>query len=270
MTIKYTKDTLVQAVSTSTSFHDVLRKFGLSITCGHNSTRMKQLISKYDIDISHFLGLRSNHGINHKGGSEKLDWSKILVLDRRHGRKEHACRLRQAMIESGVQEICLECGQPPVWHDKPLCLQIDHRNGNTVDNRPDNVRFLCPNCHTQTSNYGSGNIKFPTQPPRRTVLIICEQCGKETHKLLKLVSKATHQFCNVDCRSNYHRSRKGYKDKSEVDSKHSQIYADFLRTKKYLTTAKNFGISDTMVRKIARKFSSSISHPGEILADTQL
>jgi hypothetical protein len=46
----------------------------------------------------------------------------------------------------------------PEWNGNPLTFQIDHRNGNSLDNRPGNPRFLCPNCHSQTPNFGSNNM----------------------------------------------------------------------------------------------------------------
>ena len=42
-----------------------------------------------------------------------------------------------------------------IWNDKKLSLQLDHINGDNSDNRLENLRFLCPNCHTQTETYCS-------------------------------------------------------------------------------------------------------------------
>lgn len=50
---------------------------------------------------------------------------------------------------------CDECDQVPTWNGKPLVLQLDHRDGNSDNNHPTNLRLICPNCHTQTSNFGS-------------------------------------------------------------------------------------------------------------------
>lgn len=46
--------------------------------------------------------------------------------------------------------ICSECGLEPFWNGKPLTLHLDHINGIKGDNRFENLRFLCPNCHDQT------------------------------------------------------------------------------------------------------------------------
>jgi len=62
--------------------------------------------------------------------------------------------LKKYLIETCGEE-CSECGQDSTWNNKPLVLQIDHIDGNSDNNFPKNLRLLCPNCHTQTENFGS-------------------------------------------------------------------------------------------------------------------
>ena len=52
-------------------------------------------------------------------------------------------------------DVCELCSQISVWNNKPLKLQLDHIDGHSDNNNLDNVRLLCPNCHTQTDTYGS-------------------------------------------------------------------------------------------------------------------
>lgn len=55
--------------------------------------------------------------------------------------------------------ICVECQNTGIHNGKKLTLQLDHINGINNDNRLENLRFLCPNCHSQTNNYAGKNIK---------------------------------------------------------------------------------------------------------------
>jgi hypothetical protein len=52
---------------------------------------------------------------------------------------------------------CSCCGLDPVWNNSPLSLQLDHINGVNNDNRIFNLRFLCPNCHSQQDTYAAKN-----------------------------------------------------------------------------------------------------------------
>lgn len=150
---KYTKEVLEPLVKDSFSVAEVIRKLGFVAQSGaihrHVSTRIK----KFGIDVSHFLGRTSNRGNRHVGGTSKLHWSNMLVLNR-NGRKEGSDRLRRAMIESGIEHVCATCGSLPIWNDMSLVLQISHKNGTPLDNRKENLHFECPNCHSQTEDFG--------------------------------------------------------------------------------------------------------------------
>lgn len=52
-------------------------------------------------------------------------------------------------------ETCSKCGLGAEWDNEPLVLQLDHIDGNSDNNFPNNLRLLCPNCHTQTPTWGS-------------------------------------------------------------------------------------------------------------------
>ena len=52
---------------------------------------------------------------------------------------------------------CKKCGQEPIWCGEKLTLDMDHIDGDRSHNHPDNLRLLCPNCHTQTHTWGKKN-----------------------------------------------------------------------------------------------------------------
>ena len=83
-------------------------------------------------------------------------WENITKLKIEKGECTHnsASILKRYLIEN-FGENCFECGQNSIWNNKPLVLQLDHIDGDSDNNYLVNLRLLCPNCHTQTENYGS-------------------------------------------------------------------------------------------------------------------
>lgn len=68
-------------------------------------------------------------------------------------------RLKERIIkERIVAYSCEECGNEGEHNGKRLVLQLDHINGINNDHRLENLRFLCPNCHTQQDTYAAKNI----------------------------------------------------------------------------------------------------------------
>ena len=61
--------------------------------------------------------------------------------------------LRRALVESGRPYRCELCQNAGDWRGAPLRLEVDHVDGDYHNNCSDNLRFLCPNCHSQTDNY---------------------------------------------------------------------------------------------------------------------
>jgi sulfur carrier protein ThiS len=144
----YRSEDLARAVASSTSVAGVLRQLGIR-PAGGSHHYISSRIRDEGLDTTHFTGPGHNRG---KAGPRRSAAEILVVLPPGSRRAGHPL-LKRAMLESGVPHQCALCGLGPEWHGRPLTLAIDHVNGEWLDNRLDNLRFLCPNCHAQTATW---------------------------------------------------------------------------------------------------------------------
>lgn len=140
--VRHTETALREAVAQSSSISDVVRRLGVS-NVGGNHTHISRRIAALGIDISHFV---SKHG---KGPGARGD---VLVLRDTDTGRVPGPRLRRALLENGVRNACALCAAC-TWTGQAIPLEVDHVNGDWRDNRPENLRLLCPNCHAVTDTY---------------------------------------------------------------------------------------------------------------------
>ena len=67
---------------------------------------------------------------------------------------------RRILSDNLLEYQCSICGSEAVHNGSPLSLHLDHVNGVSTDHRLENLRFLCPNCHSQTSTYGGRRKQY--------------------------------------------------------------------------------------------------------------
>lgn len=76
-------------------------------------------------------------------------------------------RLKERILTEGlIAYECESCNNSGEWNGQKLVLQLEHKNGKNDDNRLENLRFLCPNCHSQTKTYAARNRKNPSRKPK--------------------------------------------------------------------------------------------------------
>lgn len=148
--MEYSKELLEPIVQRVFTYSDVCRELGLNPHSGNIKT-VHRKIDEYNLDVSHF-SRRHSHA---KGVTQNRPMSEILVENSTYANTNS---LRRRLIKEGFKECkCEICGISE-WSGNPISLQLHHINGVRTDNRLENLQVLCPNCHSQTDNYGSKNI----------------------------------------------------------------------------------------------------------------
>lgn len=149
--VKWTKAVLAEAVAASTTMCGVLRYLGLDVVGGHH-THISRKVKAFGIDTSHFgPPPRTERTQDDRRRRSAAD---VLREDRSKGaRRTPNSRLRHALVKTGRDEVCALCGMDATWQGEPLPLEIDHIDGDWRNNRAENLRFLCPNCHSTTDTY---------------------------------------------------------------------------------------------------------------------
>jgi hypothetical protein len=150
MTHRFDEKPLREAVIQSKSFRQVLQVLGI-VAAGGNYDTLKRYIKKYQIDTSHFTGQL---------------WSKGIIIGPKQPIEEYlsnqryitSYKLKNRLFEEKIlARQCMEC-RLTSWRDRPIALELHHKDGNKDNNNLSNLSILCPNCHAQTTNYRGKNI----------------------------------------------------------------------------------------------------------------
>ncbi|MEW2580166.1 HNH endonuclease signature motif containing protein [Streptomyces syringium] len=143
------EDSLRKAVTNATSFAGVMRELGLPVN-DTNHRRVRRRAVQLNLDTSHFT--RRTWGSVRVAEPKRIA-GEVLRVRPEGAPRENRQRLHRALGEVGVPYQCVTCGNEGEWLGEPMTLQIDHINGNWLDNRPENLRYLCPNCHAITDTW---------------------------------------------------------------------------------------------------------------------
>lgn len=148
---KLSDEQFVELLKNSSTISEVLFKLGYSVKGNSwGFAKVKQRMSDLNLDGSIFKG---KSPITKYGSLHKVNASDILKPNCKHVRSV----LRRYVIKNNlIPYRCAICGCVE-WQGRTLSLELDHINGINNDNRIENLRFLCPNCHSQTTTYGSRN-----------------------------------------------------------------------------------------------------------------
>ncbi|MEU5805783.1 HNH endonuclease signature motif containing protein [Streptomyces sp. NPDC047718] len=153
---------LREAVTSSQSYAQTLRRLGVSCS----NTTLKRWIREDGLSTAHFTGQAHMKG---RAGATRP--ASDILVQHEGTRRTRTHLLRRALREIGIPECCAMCGTAPEWLGQPMTLEVDHVNGDWSDDRAENLRLLCPNCHAVTDTWCRGGPRRkPVAPPGGTVV----------------------------------------------------------------------------------------------------
>lgn len=157
----WTDEQLVEAVKKSFSVRAVIKELGL-IPAGGNYAQVQQRMYVLKLDTAHFTGMRWNKGKTYHT-TTRPDLETLLVIDS----TIQSFKLKKRLYESGLKEPkCELCGWAEEALDGRIPVELDHINGDHYDNRLDNLRILCPNCHSLQPTHRGKNKKVKLRHAR--------------------------------------------------------------------------------------------------------
>jgi len=216
-----TNEDFIKIVNESNSYTEIMKKCGYK-NLGNTAT-IKKRITLLNLTISHFVK-------NVPPIKIKRELKDILI----EGITLNGTNLKQRLIkELNWEYKCDECGISE-WNNKKISLELDHINGIHNDNRIENLRLQCPNCHSQTPTFrvkNKKNVKVRT----------CTGCTK------KILQENKSGYC-IKCIAKH---RKPLKDKPTLE----ELENDMKELKTYVAVGKKYNVSDNCIRKWIKKYN---------------
>ena len=247
MNDKYNIENLQRLCSESYSYAEVIKKLG-NIPKGGNYSILKRYIKKYDIDISHFTHQQWHSSPNqlnnpnfHKGDEKWTD--ETLFVDNSYA--SHNALRKYVRRHEIFPYKCVNCGCDGNWMGGTISLELDHIDGNNMNNQLSNLRYLCPNCHALTDTY-RGKNKPRNIPEQQKIERELERQKKKEIKEKEKAEKQLKRQKEIELQ----------RQERKVKNKHTnrEKLKEEIRKHSFEELGRQYGVSGKMVSKWCKTF----------------
>ena len=146
---KFSVEELSDFCATSESYRELAQKIGYSPDGGSAIKAIKEMIEKYQLDISHFKGQGHTKNLNkYRTPTEAYLNNEVQITSH---------KLRKRLLSEGIFEYKCNCCGLEKWLEQPIPLELHHKDGNKNNNNLENLELRCPNCHYFTETYKTKN-----------------------------------------------------------------------------------------------------------------
>lgn len=203
----------------------------LSKKLGHNGSSGALVAKKRAIQLG--VEVKANY---HKRTPDDEFYSKGTIRS--------TSGLRYRVIKDNFMPYTCSCCGISTWQNKPITLQLDHIDGDPSNNTKENLRWLCPNCHSLTDTY-CGKNKKSKRGARNYGESNCKSCSKLFTK-----REAKQQFCSSKCVGTFNKV---------TPPVTKEVLTEQLRKHSFVEVGKLHNVSDNAVRRWCANYGMSRS-----------
>lgn len=276
MNLKYTdKQLLENKILESRSYRELLTKLGENFNDRKKYftllRKVKQSIKYFNLDVKHFLGKGWSKGL-------KISESRRPMEDYFNGKvKIGSSQLKERLLKFGYKEHRCEICNNTKWNNLLIPIQLHHKDGNSQNNRLENLQILCPNCHAQTETFCKSKNKSTTNRVSDEIIILNVPLSYSINEVAKKsgLSKAYPNYLRIKKlinNLNLKLKEKPLKIKKEIDpnwrkkpkfDKRKVVHPSKEELEKLVwekptsQIAKDYGLSDKSIEKWCKNLNVS-------------